>query len=101
MSCIVLCPQDYIRASLLQTSPLHSPPTFLAYIISPPSPPPYLSLTTQQCKMQAHDRLEADKAIVRNAVEEYVYDMRDKLSEELMEFISEEVRTVLGGGLTR
>ena len=35
--------------------------------------------------------MEADKAVARNAVEEYVYDMRDKLSEELMEFISEEV----------
>lgn len=45
--------------------------------------------------------MEADKAIVRNAVEEYVYDMRNKLCEELLEFISEEVRAVLGGGFTR
>ena len=93
--CRVLFSVHRTTYELLQTSPLHSPPTSLAYIISPPSPPPYLSLTTQQCKMQAHDRLEADKAIVRNAVEEYVYDMRDKLSEELMEFISEEVRAAL------
>lgn len=46
--------------------------------------------------MQANDRLEADKAIVRNAVEEYVYDMRNKLCEELLEFVSEEVRAGLG-----
>ena len=46
--------------------------------------------------MQANDRLEADKAIVRNAVEEYVYDMRNKLCEELLEFVSEEVRGGLG-----
>ena len=51
--------------------------------------------------MQANDRLEADKAIVRNAVEEYVYDMRNRLCEELLEFISEEVRAGLGGGFTR
>ena len=51
--------------------------------------------------MQAHDRLEADRAIARNAVEEYVYDMRNKLAEQLLEFISEEVRGVLSGRLTR
>ena len=51
--------------------------------------------------MQAHDRLEADRAIARNAVEEYVYDMRNKLAEQLLEFISEEVRGVFSGGLTR
>lgn len=50
-----------------------------------PSPPP-------QGKMLAHDRLEADRAVARNAVEEYVYDMRDKLGEQLQEYISQEVR---------
>ena len=41
--------------------------------------------------MTHQDRLEAEKIDAKNSVEEYVYDMRDKISTSLKEFISEEV----------
>ena len=49
--------------------------------------------------MLAHDRLEADRAVARNAVEEYVYDMRDKLEDQLQEYISQEVRVGVTGAV--
>lgn len=42
--------------------------------------------------MQAKDRVEKEKADAKNAVEEYVYYMRDKLADVFAEFISNEVR---------
>ena len=41
--------------------------------------------------MASQDRKEIDKAEARNAVEEYVYEMREKLAYSLEEFISQEV----------
>lgn len=41
--------------------------------------------------MIMQDKMEKEKADAKNAVEEYVYEMRGKLSEELEKFISEEV----------
>uniref|UniRef100_A0A915Q5H5 Uncharacterized protein n=1 Tax=Setaria digitata TaxID=48799 RepID=A0A915Q5H5_9BILA len=41
-------------------------------------------------EMQGRDRVEKEKADAKNAVEEYVYYMRDKLSDAFAEFISEE-----------
>ncbi|CEF67335.1 Heat shock protein 4 [Strongyloides ratti] len=42
-----------------------------------------------ELKMQQTDLLEKQKADAKNAVEEYVYDMRDKLCEVLADFIQE------------
>ena len=41
--------------------------------------------------MIMQDHLEKEKADAKNAVEEYVYDMRSKLYEEFDKFITEEV----------
>ncbi|EFO21220.2 hypothetical protein LOAG_07269 [Loa loa] len=41
-------------------------------------------------EMQEKDRVEKEKVDAKNAVEEYVYYMRDKLSDVLAEFISDE-----------
>lgn len=41
------------------------------------------------------DKMEKEKADAKNAVEEYVYEMRGKLSEELEKFISEEVTILI------
>lgn len=41
--------------------------------------------------MQRVDLLEKRKADAKNAVEEYVYEMRDKLGEQLGEYITEAV----------
>lgn len=41
--------------------------------------------------MQAADLHEKQKADAKNAVEEYVYEMRDKLSDSLAEFVTEKV----------
>ena len=41
--------------------------------------------------MTHQDRMEAEKIDAKNSVEEYVYDMRDKISTSLTEFISDEV----------
>lgn len=42
--------------------------------------------------MIMQDKMEKEKADAKNAVEEYVYEMRGKISEDLEKFISEEVR---------
>ena len=42
--------------------------------------------------MIAQDKLEKERADAKNAVEEYVYDMRDKLSGQYEKFIKEAVR---------
>ncbi len=42
--------------------------------------------------MIAQDRLEKEKSDAKNSVEEYVYDMRDKVYSMYEEFVSEEVR---------
>ena len=41
--------------------------------------------------MSAQDKKQIEKANARNAVEEYVYDMKDKLEESYKEFITEQV----------
>lgn len=45
-----------------------------------------------QNNMIMQDKLEKEKADSKNAVEEYVYDMRDKLSTNLEQYASEKVR---------
>ena len=39
--------------------------------------------------MAANDRQEKEKVDAKNSVEEYVYEMRDKIIDELVEFIPE------------
>ena len=41
--------------------------------------------------MASQDKLEKERADMKNAVEEYVYNMRDKLEDSLREFVKEEV----------
>lgn len=41
--------------------------------------------------MQGKDKVEKEKADAKNAVEEYVYYIRDKLSDVFAEFISNDV----------
>lgn len=40
--------------------------------------------------MQSQDRMEIEKSIARNALEEYIYDMRDKIGSIYEEFIKPE-----------
>ena len=42
--------------------------------------------------MNAQDKLERERNDARNSVEEYVYYMKDKLCEELREYVSPAVR---------
>ena len=44
--------------------------------------------------MQLHDRMETEKADARNSLEEYVYDMRDKLMYSLRDYIADGVRSI-------
>lgn len=49
----------------------------------------------EELEMQSQDRLEVEKNIARNALEEYIFDMRDKLGSLYEEFIQpDEVYTV-------
>jgi hypothetical protein len=41
--------------------------------------------------MQQTDRREKEKADAKNTVEEYVYEMREKLCDQLAEFVDEQV----------
>ena len=44
-------------------------------------------------QMIANDRLEKERANAKNAVEEYVYEMRDKLYTEYEPYVKEDVST--------
>jgi heat shock protein 4 len=44
-----------------------------------------------QGKMIMQDKLEKERNDAKNAVEEYVYEMRDKLSGEYEKFVNEDV----------
>lgn len=44
-----------------------------------------------QGKMIMQDKLEKERNDAKNAVEEYVYEMRDKLSGDYEKFVSEDV----------
>lgn len=46
-----------------------------------------------QGEMMMQDKLEKERCDAKNAVEEYVYEMRDKISNVLAQFIKEEVRS--------
>ena len=54
----------------------------------------YLMLLFQG-KMHAQDRKQIEKANARNAVEEYVYDVKEKLETIYKEFITEQVIQLL------
>lgn len=45
--------------------------------------------------MIAQDRLEKERADAKNNVEEYVYEMRDKIATDYEQFIKEDVSNVL------
>ncbi|CAH2979698.1 unnamed protein product [Chilo suppressalis] len=55
----------------------------------------------QEGKMQAQDRQEKERADARNALEEYVYELRGKLSEgeSLHDFVADDQRVALVGRL--
>ncbi|XP_065200730.1 heat shock 70 kDa protein 4-like [Planococcus citri] len=55
------------------------------------------ALTKQECKMVSTDRQERDRIDARNALEEYVYELRGKLSspDELATFVPDEERKKL------
>lgn len=53
-----------------------------------------------QGQMMMQDRLEKEKADAKNAVEEYVYEMRDKLSGQLENFMKEADRDAFRKQLT-
>lgn len=44
--------------------------------------------------MIMQDKLEKERADAKNAVEEYVYEMRNKLSSEVGQYMKEEVKKV-------
>ena len=45
--------------------------------------------------MVANDKLEKDRTAAKNAVEEYVYEMREKLYEALAPFVQEAVSCII------
>merc|ERR1719436_140490 len=47
---------------------------------------------TEENSMNSQDRAEADRLVAKNNVEEYIYDIRGKLCEELEEFMLEDDR---------
>lgn len=51
-------------------------------------------LMEEECKMMAADRQEKERADSKNALEEYVYDMRAKISDYLSSYISDQDRDV-------
>lgn len=43
-----------------------------------------------ELELQKNDRMEREKADAKNALEEYVYDMRNQLSEKLVDFVTQQ-----------
>lgn len=50
------------------------------------------SAVTEEVKMNTQDQNEADRLVAKNSVEEYIYEIRGKLCDELEEFILEDDR---------
>lgn len=48
--------------------------------------------SAEEVKMNNQDQQEADRLVAKNSVEEYIYDIRGKICEELEEFILEDDR---------
>ena len=44
--------------------------------------------------MIQQDRKEKERSEAKNSVEEYIYDIRDKLSNEFEQFVTEDVRKI-------
>lgn len=59
------------------------------------------NLFEREAKMILADRMEKQRLDAKNAVEEYVYEMRDKLSDVLTQFATEQEREALGAQLTQ
>lgn len=59
--------------------------------------PNFYLICSNQCKMIANDKQEKERADARNALEEYVYELRGKLGaeEELGMYVTEADRTEL------
>lgn len=54
-----------------------------------------------QGEMMMQDKLEKERCDAKNAVEEYVYEMRDKIANILAQFIKEEVRSYQNSNKTK
>lgn len=54
-----------------------------------------------QGEMMMQDKLEKERCDAKNAVEEYVYEMRDKIANVLAQFIKEEVRSYHNSNKTK
>lgn len=54
-----------------------------------------------QGEMMMQDKLEKERCDAKNAVEEYVYEMRDKIANVLAQFIKEEVRSYQNSNKTK
>lgn len=57
-------------------------------------------LSEDEKQMVVADRTEQERLDAKNAVEEYVYEMRDKLADSLQEYASEQERSILSKDLT-
>lgn len=53
----------------------------------------------EELEMQSQDRLEVEKSIARNTLEEYIYDMRDKIGSIYDEFIKPEEKETFSSKL--
>jgi len=53
----------------------------------------FLNATQEETTMANQDRNEADRLTAKNSVEEYIYEIRGKLCEELEDFMQEEDRS--------
>jgi len=56
-------------------------------------------LVEEELEMQSQDRMEIEKSIARNALEEYIYDMRDKIGSIYEEFIKPEEKETFSSKL--
>lgn len=54
-----------------------------------------------QGEMMMQDKLEKERCDAKNGVEEYVYEMRDKIANVLAQFIKEEVRSYHNSNKTK
>lgn len=69
-----------------------TPPYLTAHSIFKNLQLTFIGLVSPQGKMIMQDKLEKERNDAKNYVEEYVYDMRDKLHGRLEKFVSETVR---------
>jgi len=88
----VVVQKKKIKVKKVQFKPTNLPVDYMTFAL----PRDQLNILIEtECQMVAQDRREKDRVDVKNALEEYVYNLKDKLENDYKEFFEEDERNDL------